>query len=141
MKRSASVVLALLFVSSYAFATVGVPPDPNAELRKIQKLNNDQAILFFTAKIKKTPKDATLYAKRGKAYAENGNYEHALPDYDKALALDPKQPNVYVGRAIIYLQNKDYDQCWKDVHMAESQGGQFWPSFMEALKKGSGREK
>lgn len=141
MKRSAISVLALLLISPCVFATIGVPKDPNEELRKVQKINNEQAIIFFTAQIKKTPKDPSLYAKRGKAYQDNGDYPHALTDYDKALALDPKQKDVFVGRAVIHLMNKDYDKCWVDVHQAESLGGQFWPAFMEGLKKGSGRDK
>ena len=118
-----------------------VPKDPNEELRKVQKLNNDQSIIFFTGQIKKTPKDAALYAKRGKAYSGNKDYAKALADYNKAVQLDAKIADAYVGRAVIHLMKKDYDKCWKDVHQAESLGGKFWPAFWEALKAGSGRDK
>ena len=159
MIRAAVLLLALLFISPHVSsatptdplaeqkrlqklqAAIAGPTDPNAELKKVQKINNDQAILFFTTQIKKTPKDASLYAKRGKAYQENGDYARALPDYDKALKLNPKLPEPYTGRAVIYLMKKDYDKCWENVHQAEALGGQFWPAFMEGLKKGSGREK
>ncbi len=115
--------------------------DPLATLRQVEKINNDQAIKFFGEKIAKNPKDALSYARRGKAYSGNKDYEHALPDYDKAIELDPKLTDAYVGRAVIRLVNKEYDKCWEDVHKAESLGGQFWPSFMEALKEGSKRDK
>ena len=139
MRRLGIVWIGLLAVSPCVFASV--PQDPLAEVRKIQKLNNDQSILFFTGEIKKKPKDASLYAKRAKAYSGNQDYEHALPDYDKALALDPKLADAYVGRAVIHLMKKDYDKSWEDVHKAEALGGQFWPAFIQALKTGSGREK
>ena len=140
MKKHAWVfALVSLFVSLNALAIAA--NDPNTELQKIQKLNNDQAILFFTDQIKKNPKDAVAYAKRGKAYGANKDYNQALIDYDKALKLDPKLADPYVGRAVAYLMKKDYDKSWENVHKAESLGGKFWPAFTNALKESSGREK
>lgn len=118
--------------------------DPNAMLiniQKIQKLNNDKAIEFLTGKIKENPKDADAYAKRGKAYGANKDYDHALADYENALKLNPKLADPYIGRAVIYLMKNNYDKSWESVHKAESLGGKFWPSFMDALKKNSAREK
>lgn len=165
--RTQVFLLVLFFASSNAFASTPSDPlaeqkriqklntsvpkdpnaefkksqDPNAELRKIQKLNNDHAILFYTEGIKKSPKDAALYAKRGKVHSWNNNYELAQADFDKALTLNPKLADAYVGRAVIYLMKKDYDKSWENVHKAESLGGEFWPAFTESLKSGSGREK
>ena len=139
MSRSAAFLLALLFTCPCAWADI--PRDPNAELARVQKQNNEQAILFYASQIKNNPADASLYAKRGKAYSDNGDYEHALQDFESSLALDPKLANAYVGRAVVRLMKKDYDKCWEDVHKAESLGAKFWPAFTNTLKKGSGREK
>lgn len=146
-------VLGLFFISTTVFAaetddpnaalrkmrqvTTGVDPIL-ADLQKIQKLNNDQAILFFTGKINKNPKDAVAYAKRGKAYSANKDYKQALIDYNKALEFDPKLADIYVGLAVIYLMQKEYDKCWQEVRKAEALGAKFWPAFTEALEKGSG---
>jgi len=114
---------------------------PLAELEKIKKINNDLAIKHFTELIQKNPKEALNYSKRGKAYSGNKDYEKAVEDYEKAMSLDPKLSDPYIGRAVVRLMKKDYDPCWEDVHKAESLGGKFWPSFMDALKAGSGRDK
>ncbi len=111
------------------------------EFEKIQKLNNDANIVHYTSVLAKNPKDAAAYAKRGKAYSANKEYNKAMVDYNKAIELDAKQANAYVGRAVCYLMNKDYDKCWKDVHKAESMGEKFWPAFTDLLKKESKREK
>ena len=112
-----------------------------AEFEKIKKLNNDASIRNFTAMIKKNPKDANAYAKRGKAYSGNKDYAKAMADYDKAVQLDPKIADAYVGRAVVYLMKKDYDKSWENVHKAEALGGKFWPAFTDALKTSSGRNK
>ncbi len=111
------------------------------EFERIQKLNNDANIVHFTSVLAKNPKDAGSYAKRGKAYSANKEYDKAMIDYSKAIELDPKQVDAYVGRAVCYLMKKDYDKCWSDVHKAEALDGKFWPAFMDSLKKESKREK
>ena len=152
MKKTASVVTTLLILAtallspSFAATNTG---DPNVEVRKltsggqnpalveferVKKLNNDANIAHFGAVLKKNPKDADAYAKRGKAYSGN-------KDYDKAVKLDPKIPDAYIGRAVVYLMRKDYGKSWENVHKAESLGGKFWPAFTDALKKSSGRDK
>ena len=112
-----------------------------AEFEKVKKLNNDAAIRQFTSALQKNPKDASAYAKRGKAYSGNKDYDKAMADYGKAIALDPKSADAYVGQAVIYLMKKDFDKSWENVHKAEAFGGKFWPSFMDALKSGSKRDK
>ena len=162
MKKTVSLSILFLLACSLvslpaqATTTTTSTADPNAEIRritqkgqdsaladleKIRKINNDAAIRHFGDILKKDPKSADAYAKRGKAYSGNRDYVAALADYEKAIELNPKLPDAYIGRAVISLTKKDYDKCWKDVHQAESLGGQFWPSFMDALKTSSGRDK
>ncbi len=155
-KIDGKLVLSVLFISQFFLiplsqAGTQPSPDPNASLRKatspltdfekVKKINNELAIKHFTGLIEKNPKEALNYAKRGKAYSGNKDYEKAGKDYDTAIKLDPKLTEAYVGRAVVRLMEKDYNRCWEDVHKAESLGGQFWPSFTDALKAGSGRDK
>lgn len=137
--KKVALLLLTSFLTAPAFADA--PKDPLADLKKVQKINNDQAIIFFSSKIKKDPKDAMAYAKRGKAYSGNKEYDKALKDYEEAVKLDPKQTDAFVGLAVIYLVKKDYDKSWENVHKAEALGGQFWPAFMDSLKKESKRDK
>lgn len=112
-----------------------------AEFEKVKKINNELAIDHYTGLLKKNPKDALTYAKRGKAYAALRDYKSAAKDYDRAIALDPKTADAYVGRAVARYMEKDYKGSWEDVHKAESLGGEFWPAFMDGLKASSGRDK
>lgn len=118
---------------------LAAPKNPLAELEKVQKINNELAVQHFSEKIRKNAKDGDAYSKRAKAHAGLKDYEKALQDYDKAVELDPNLASAYVGRAVARYMKKDYDGSWADVHKAESLGGQFWPSFMDALKASSGR--
>ena len=124
-------------------ASIPKPPGDRAllDFQKVQKLNNELAVKHFTEVIQKTPKDASAYQKRGKAHSALKDYKSAMQDYDKALEIDPNLTDAHVGRAVVrYMQNDD-DGSWQDVHKAESLGGKFWPSFMEALKTRSKRDK
>ena len=153
-----SILFALTAVqfSPILFAETTTNTDPNAAVRKlmsngqspalvefekVKRLNNDAAIRQFTSVIQKNPKDASAYAKRGKAHSGNKDYDKAMVDYDKAIQLDPKIADAYVGRAVVYLMKKDFDKSWENVHKAEALGGEFWPAFTDALKSGSGRDK
>lgn len=122
-------------------ASIRKAADPLAEFEKVKKINNDLAIQHFTGLIEANPKEADNYVKRGKAFSGNREFDKAENDYNKAIKLDPKLAEAYVGRAVLRLLTKEYGRCWEDVHKAESLGGEFWPSFMDALKKGSGRGK
>jgi tetratricopeptide (TPR) repeat protein len=118
--------------------------DPLATLReveKVQRTNNEISVKHFTAEIQKNAKNAVAYSRRGKAYSGLKDYDKAAADYEKAIELDPKLADAYVGRAVLRYVRKDYEGSWSDVHKAEELGGQFWPSFMEALKASSGRDK
>lgn len=112
-----------------------------AEFEKVKKINNELSIQHFTGQLLKTPNDASLYAKRGKAYSALRDYANAMKDYDKAIALDEKNTDAYVNRAVARFMLKDYDGSWEDVHKAESLGGKFWPAFTDALKESSKRKK
>ena len=112
-----------------------------AQLEKVNRLNNDMAIKYFTDILQKNPKDASAYSKRGKAYSGNKEYDKAIGDYGMVIQLDPKAAEAYTGRAVAYFFKNDYDKSWEDVHKAEELGGQFWPSFKEALKSSSKRDK
>jgi tetratricopeptide (TPR) repeat protein len=110
-----------------------------ADLERVQRTNNQLAVDHFTKLIKKDPKDALSYSRRGKAYAGLKNYDLAMADYDKAIQLDEKLAEAYVHRAVARYVQEDYDGSWKDVHQAQALGGEFWPAFMDALKASSGR--
>jgi tetratricopeptide (TPR) repeat protein len=112
-----------------------------AQLESVKRTNAQLAIQHWDTVLAKEPKNGEAYAKRGAAYGALHQYDKAIPDYAKALELKPDQKDVYVNRAVAYYFQGDYDKSWADVHKAESLHGEFWPAFMDGLKKASGKNK
>lgn len=71
------------------------------------------------------------YHNRGIAYAEFGQYERAIEDFDWAIRLDPQYASAYHNRGVAYyhlgqydLAIEDYDKAIKlDPHLAEAYYG------------------
>src|SRR3990172_2846532 len=85
---------------------------------------------YFLA-IEMDPNYAEVYGDRGKTYADLGNYQQAIKDYNKVIALNPRYAaEAYFYRGIAYgkLGNtgqaiKDYDTAIKiDPKDADSYG-------------------
>lgn len=51
---------------------------------------------------------------RGSAYARNGDYEHALQDYNAAPRLNANYADAFYGRGWVYAKKTDYDQAIQD---------------------------
>ena len=54
----------------------------------------------------------------GYAYKLKGDIERALPDYDKAIALDPRCVIAYINRGIAYYRKDQYDVAIEDFTKA-----------------------
>ena len=61
--------------------------------------------------------------------------------FSETIKKTPNYAGAYYNRAVAYFYKKNYEQCWQDVHMAESLGCKFSDDFLESLKKSSHREK
>ena len=51
---------------------------------------------------------------RGNGYYEKGNFNRALVDYDRAIALNPKDADAYYNRAGVHLYKSNYDRAIAD---------------------------
>lgn len=56
-----------------------------------------QLIATVSQQIKQDDKDAHLYVVRGQLYAQLKDYDNAIKDFNKALALDDKQDDAWYG--------------------------------------------
>ncbi|WP_086934138.1 tetratricopeptide repeat protein [Agarilytica rhodophyticola] len=65
--------------------------------------------------IEQTPKDASLYVKRGRIYRDAQQFTQALEDYDTALKLSPKSSEALYWQADTYFLQKDYDKTLASV--------------------------
>lgn len=68
------------------------------------------SILFLLSVCAGCSKDQT-YAKHGTAYMQDGKYEEAAKQYEKALALNSNRGDYYVGYAIALLHLSRYDEA------------------------------
>jgi tetratricopeptide (TPR) repeat protein len=78
----------------------------------------ENAIHYFTARIRRDEKDAYAYALRGFAWKEKGELDIALKDYDEAIRLDPKEARTFNNRGNAYNAKKDYDRAIRDYDEA-----------------------
>ena len=63
---------------------------------------------------------AVAYTNRGNSYRKKGEYDLAIPDYDKAIALNPKYADAYSGRGAVYRNRGEYDRAITDLGKAIS---------------------
>lgn len=67
--------------------------------------------------IHKWPGSAESYLKRGVAYLDIRQWDKAMEDFNKALALDPQMKKVHQHRAFVYFQNEEYDRALADLNV------------------------
>ena len=60
----------------------------------------------------------TAYYKRGNAYSHKGEYDRAIEDFGKAIALNPKYAKAYINRGNAYYHKGEYDRATKDYDKA-----------------------
>lgn len=64
--------------------------------------------------------DPDGHYQRGKAYFNEGRYEQAILEYDKAINQAPLFFDAYCRRAWAYLHLQEYDRAWEDVKNVEA---------------------
>jgi len=68
--------------------------------------------------VRKSPQKARPYHNRGNAYKDKGEFDRALSDYNKALAIDPDLAISYVNRGIIHQNKGNFNQAISDFNKA-----------------------
>jgi tetratricopeptide (TPR) repeat protein len=61
---------------------------------------------------------ALLYVMRGNKYYLKGNYDHALEDFDRAIATDKNYPLAYYARSLLRIDMADYKKALGDISAA-----------------------
>uniref|UniRef100_K3WF31 UDP-N-acetylglucosamine--peptide N-acetylglucosaminyltransferase SPINDLY n=1 Tax=Globisporangium ultimum (strain ATCC 200006 / CBS 805.95 / DAOM BR144) TaxID=431595 RepID=K3WF31_GLOUD len=97
-----------------------------------------QAVEDFTQVISLTPKNAQLFAKRGKAFAHLNQHHAALSDYNEAINISASSNGygypgpsanraelrgLYLARSKVYRAMNNMSLELEDLHRAESAGG------------------
>ncbi len=63
---------------------------------------------------------ALAYSNRGLAYGDKGEYDRAITDYDKAIALNPEDAVAYYNRGVAYEELGNKQQAATDYQKALS---------------------
>jgi len=63
------------------------------------------------------PEEARKFVIRAETYIEEGKFEKAIEEYQKALELSPFYPNLYKALALGYGQIKDYKKAIKNMNI------------------------
>lgn len=61
---------------------------------------------------------AIAHYNRGWAYSKKDDYDRAIEDYDRAIALNPKDASAYYYRGYTYRSKGDYDRSIDDYDRA-----------------------
>lgn len=64
------------------------------------------------------PNLAIAFYRRGVAYFEKFDYDHALQDYDQAILLNPSFPQAHNNRGVIFHDRGDYDRAIPEFDLA-----------------------
>ena len=67
---------------------------------------------------KKIERETGIHIFKGIQYDDQGKYEMAINEYEKAIEIDPKYADSYNKRGLVYYNQKKYDQAIKDYTAA-----------------------
>lgn len=76
------------------------------------------SISLWSNEIKFFPDLDLPYDNRGNAYAVSGNYQQAIIDYTRAIALNPRYAGTYANRGTVYRNMGKYQQALSDYSRA-----------------------
>nr|MBQ0091094.1 tetratricopeptide repeat protein [Candidatus Enterousia merdequi] len=79
--------------------------------------NIDEAIIDLNAAIDKNA-SSNLYALRGEAYMQTGNYQNALTDFDSAIEMDGMNAIAFYDRSLLNTRLENYEEALKDINNA-----------------------
>lgn len=97
-----------------------------------EKLNRtNEALADFSQAVRLDPTPKT-YNLRANCYFKKGDYEKAVADYTRSLALDASQADVYYNRGITHYRAKQKAQACRDLQTASALGN---PTAQAALEK------
>ena len=72
--------------------------------------------------IQKSPRNAYLYYNRGNLYAQRNDYQHAIDDYTRAIALEERLAEAWFNRGLAKIFANKIDDGISDLSKAGEQG-------------------
>jgi tetratricopeptide (TPR) repeat protein len=75
-------------------------------------------VLWLFWKQVRKERSERVYAWRGYQYSREAEWESAVENYTKAIALSPTNTGLYCSRGAAYYAEKDYDDAFRDFNKA-----------------------
>ena len=82
--------------------------------QKAQAVLLDDAIAYFSQRLRANNRDAFALAHRGRAWKEEGELERALEDLNAAIRLDPYASAWLRNRGMVYKELQELDRAIRD---------------------------
>ena len=86
-----------------------------AWVQKKDVMEAQEALDFYTEKIRLNPSDSRSWYLRACVWSEKGEVENAIKDGTEAIRLDPKKSVAYAGRAADFLSKGELDAAIRDA--------------------------
>ena len=87
-----------------------------AWVQKKDVMETQQALEFYTERIRLNSSDSTSWRERASVWREKGEIENAIKDYTEAIRLDPKEATSFGRRGIALRRKGDVDAAIKDYN-------------------------
>jgi len=81
---------------------------------KADAVRLEDAVDYFTDRIRDDPKDDYAFGHRAWAWKQKGEVDSAIKDYNEAIRLDPKVADWFNNRAAVWFDKKEYDKAIAD---------------------------
>ncbi len=97
------------------------PQDPEVHIQRAELLaaggEKDIALASFQAAEKVAPNHARIFVRRAEFWLEEGDFDKAIADCDRAIAIEPST-EAYSVRGDAYFHKGDYDKAIADFERA-----------------------
>ena len=80
-------------------------------LAKTDAVPIDEAVNYFTARLKDDNTDVDAYNRRAAAYRHLGKFDESLADFDAAIKLKPGLSHLHFNRGLLFVSHRDYDKA------------------------------
>ncbi|HZT69811.1 MAG TPA: tetratricopeptide repeat protein [Terriglobia bacterium] len=90
------------------------PPDCVEGDYALAQHQSDLAIAQFQKCIAENPPSAEALSNLGVAFAQKGDFDHAIQAYTQALALDSNDANIFLNLGLAYLKSKHVKEAAKE---------------------------
>ena len=98
-------------------------------LKKNDAVPLEEAVAYFSEKIKRDPESSYLYNKRGTIWSFREQYDKALDDFNTALRLDRYNVAAHTNQGMIWFYKGDYDKALASQNEALRLDARYMPAY------------